>query len=255
MKLIIYGIIIGIAKVIPGISGSLLAISFGIYEKTIHIITHFFDDFKNNLIFIIKLGIGIIIGIVLLSKIVLFFITNYYFYSMMLFIGLIISTIIKNYKDIKINYLVIFFTILVFFLVSCIKINIRGNYVFFIGGIIEIFSSLIPGISGTSLFISLGIYNDILLLISNLMNIRYVTKNYINYLFYFIGMFISFIGCSLLIDYLYQNHKNLFDNIILGLSVTSIISLFLLIYLPSNIINILIGFFLFIMGIFIGFIS
>ena len=255
MKLIIYGIIIGIAKVIPGISGSLLAISLGIYEKTIHIITHFFDDFKNNLIFIIKLGIGIIIGIILLSKIVLFFITNYYFYSMMLFIGLIISTIIKNYKDIKINYLVIFFTILVFFLVSCIKINIRGNYVFFIGGIIEIFSSLIPGISGTSLFISLGIYNDILLLISNLMNIRYVTSNYIKYLYFFIGMFISFIGCSLLIDYLYQKHKNLFDNIILGLSVTSIISLFLLIYLPGNIINILIGFFLFIMGIFIGFIS
>ena len=111
MKLIIYGIIIGIGKIIPGVSGSLLAVSLGIYEKSIHSITHFFDNKKENTIFIFKLGLGIIIGIVLLSKVILYLLNNYYFYSMLLFIGLIISTTIKQLKEVIINKKILIITI------------------------------------------------------------------------------------------------------------------------------------------------
>ena len=182
MRLFIYGIIIGIAKVIPGVSGSLLAISLGIYEKTIHTLTHFFDNTKENIKYIIKLLLGILVGISLLSKIILYLLTNYYFYSILLFIGLILSTIIKQIKEIRINIKVLVITIILTIIISNIpniKINIDNDIVFFYGGIIEIVSSLIPGISGTSIFMSLGIYNKILELISNSVNINYIFNNII----------------------------------------------------------------------------
>ena len=45
------GIIVGIGKIIPGVSGSMLAISMGIYEKLLNSINNFFSDIKNNFIF------------------------------------------------------------------------------------------------------------------------------------------------------------------------------------------------------------
>ena len=255
MKLIIYGIIIGIAKIIPGVSGSLLAISLGVYEKAIHTITHFFDNKKENILFITKLSLGIIIGIVLFSKIILYLITNYYFYSVLLFIGLILSTIIKQFKGLIINKKIVITSISILIIISNIpyfKLNIENNTIYFIAGIIEVFSTLIPGISGTALFISLGIYNNILELISNTLNINYLITNFIKYILYILGMFSSFLVCSLLIDYLYQKHKNTFNNIVLGLSIGSIILLLLQLDYHLNIIRLLFGLFLFILGIFIG---
>ena len=50
--LIIKGIIIGIGKIIPGVSGSMLAISLGIYEKLIDSINSIFKSPKKNLLFL-----------------------------------------------------------------------------------------------------------------------------------------------------------------------------------------------------------
>ena len=48
INLFIKGIIIGIGKVIPGVSGSMLAISLGIYEKILNSISNIFKDFKEK---------------------------------------------------------------------------------------------------------------------------------------------------------------------------------------------------------------
>ena len=52
MLLFLKGIIIGIGKIIPGVSGALLAINFNVYERLLNSLTNFFDDWKNNLKFI-----------------------------------------------------------------------------------------------------------------------------------------------------------------------------------------------------------
>ena len=50
------GIIVGIAKVIPGFSGAVLLISFNLYDRAIGAITHFFSDFRRNFYFLLRLG-------------------------------------------------------------------------------------------------------------------------------------------------------------------------------------------------------
>ena len=89
MMLFIKGLVIGIGKIIPGVSGALLAVNFNLYEKAISSVVNFFDDWKNNLKFLIILGSGILLAIILGSKIVMYLLNNYKFITMMFFIGLI----------------------------------------------------------------------------------------------------------------------------------------------------------------------
>ena len=52
--LILKGILIGIGKIIPGVSGSMIAISLGIYEKLINSINDFFKSPNKNFNFLFK---------------------------------------------------------------------------------------------------------------------------------------------------------------------------------------------------------
>ena len=93
LLLIIKGLIIGIGKILPGVSGSVLAISLNVYEKSINAISNIFSDFKNNITYLGFLGFGIITSIFIGSKALLFLLDKYYFYTFSIIIGLIIGTI------------------------------------------------------------------------------------------------------------------------------------------------------------------
>ena len=63
MILILKGMLIGIGKIIPGVSGSVIAINLGVYEKAISSLTNFFYDVKKNIKYLSCLCIGVIISI------------------------------------------------------------------------------------------------------------------------------------------------------------------------------------------------
>ena len=238
MFLLIKGFIVGIGKIIPGVSGAILAINFNIYERLLDAITNFFKDWKSNLKFIIVFGSGVILSIVLCSNIILYLLNNHKFLTMMFFIGLILGGTYNFSKQVTLNYkniIIILLVALICLIISLItpsssyilKNNFYDNFILFIGGIIEIFSSLIPGISGTSLLMLLGIYNEILNLISKIYNFGFVSHHLALYISYGFGMFISFIINSYLISYLLNKHRQITNIIILALSIGSIIFMLL----------------------------
>lgn len=92
-NLYIKGVIIGIGKIIPGVSGSVLAMSLGIYEEAIKAINHFFKDISRHFKFLFVVGLGIITSVVLTSNIIKYFLNHFYLPTMLLFIGLIIGGI------------------------------------------------------------------------------------------------------------------------------------------------------------------
>ena len=265
MNLFLKGFIIGIAKIIPGVSGAMIAVSFSVYDKLIDAITNFFDNKKDNFRFLLVIGSGIILSIVCFSNIVRYFIGNYYLSTMMLFIGLIVGGTYNFSKNIVYSIKNIIIIILVILLVGGISLfNINNSYVmdgsvmdygmFFIGGVIEIFSSIVPGISGTALFMLIGIYDNILMLFSNMFNLVFVIDNIMIYISYGIGMFISFIGCALLISYLLKKYRGLFDTIVLGLSISSILLLIVMAFNSSfRFIDIVVGIILFFVGVVISY--
>lgn len=228
IKLIIKGFIIGIGKILPGISGSMLAITLGIYEKLINIITNFTSNIKENIIFLLNFIIGVIIALVLFSKILLYLLNNYYSYTMYLFIGLIIGTIISFSKEIKISKknIIIFIIVLSLMLfLSNINCSIKfiyektiiNNIYIIILGFIDATTMIIPGISGTAIFMLLGVYEFVLTLFSNPISFLFIL--------YGIGMFSGIIIISYLMKYLLDNYKDETYSIIMALSISSILIL------------------------------
>ena len=65
------GAIIGIALVIPGLSGSIFAVVVGLYDRLLNAVNHFRDDPKKNMRFLTPIGLGAVIGILLSTKAVL----------------------------------------------------------------------------------------------------------------------------------------------------------------------------------------
>ncbi len=236
--LFIKGLIVGIGKIIPGVSGALLAINLGVYERLIKAVTNFFDDYKNNFKFILIFGLGMIISIVFGSKIIIYLFNNYKFITLSFFLGLIIGGTYIFSKEIRYNIknIIIILIMLIIFLLLCLfPINFKlTNFliIYFISGYIEIFASIIPGISATALLMMLGIYDKVLLMIANSFDISYVLDNINIYIIYILGMFISFIINIYLIRYLFSKYRNCTYTLILCLSVISIILLII------NILNI-----------------
>lgn len=265
MNLFLKGFLIGIAKIIPGVSGAMIAVSLGIYDKLINAVTSFFDNKKDNFRFLVIFGLGVLLAIVSFSNIIRYFINNYYFITMMFFVGLIVGGIIDYSKNIRFSFkniiiisLVVLFVILISFGKSINIYKITGgmidNIIFFIGGVIEIFSSIVPGISGTALFMLMGIYDSILVMFGNIFNISFVIDNIWIYISYGIGMGLSFIIFSILISYVLKKYRSLFDIIVFGLSMSSIILLLMMsINSIYNISSFVMGVLLFFIGICISY--
>ena len=259
IELVLKGFFIGIAKIVPGFSGAVLAITLGVYETAINKMTNFFKDIKNNIYYFFKLGIGIALGICLGAFMIKWFILNFYYLTMFLFVGLIVGTMhkfdfkIKNNKC-KALYVVlsIIFTLLFFKSMNNNQIFVYENtiynklYVMFLG-FVDAFSTVVPGISGTAIFMSMGAYNFILNLFSNLWTNVEISC------FFFIGFVFGVVIITKIINYLFKNKPILTYNVIYILSVSSLIMMLLNVdYSNIGIIDIIISFISFFLGIYIS---
>ena len=256
--LFIKGILVGIGKIIPGVSGAMLAINFNVYERLLDSLTNFFNNPKDNIKFLLIFGMGIIIAIILGSNIILYLLNNYRYTTMMLFLGLIIGGTYNFSHKIKFNtknILLTLFIVIIFMLISSftITINNKSKFIFFIGGVIEILASIIPGISATSLLMMLGIYDDIITMVSKIYNYSYVIDNISLYIYYGLGMFISLIVNIYLINYLIKKYRNQSYLVILALAIVSIIFLIrLTLSIRITLIELVLGIMFLISGLLLG---
>lgn len=244
------GFILGLAKIIPGMSGSVLAMSFNVYEKAIKS----FNNLKElkNLIYLTKLGFGIIVSIVFGSNIIIYFIQKYELETTFLFVGLILGSKEELSRNIKSKYYyltLISFLLIIFFL--CFK-NIaifsysNNIFMYFVSGIIESISSIIPGISGTSLLIMMGTYENVISIFSNLINIKYVFANFLIILPFTFGIIFGLILALKIVNYLFLYYYYQTYNIILGFLYGSIFVM--LINVEYDFLNFMISILFFILG-------
>lgn len=226
MQLIIKGIIIGIGKVLPGISGSMIAIMLGEYEKIIYSISKIEDNLKENFMYLSKIGIGIIISISILSKIIVKSLNNFYFPTILLFVGVIIGDIIEidKIKKLTLNKneiyklskkIIIIITIFIIYNKINYKIitktTIRCQHSSFVNfmivGAIESIASIVPGISGTVILLSIGYYNIILEAFSSLYSHKRINDNIHILIPFFLGFIIGTLITSKIICKINKNTK------------------------------------------------
>jgi len=95
------GIIVGLGGVAPGLSGSVLLIIFGLYQKTLEALGSLLTDFRKNLRFLAPLVAGMFLGVLLFSKLIDFFLNTYEMPTRFCFLGLILGTLPMVWQEVK----------------------------------------------------------------------------------------------------------------------------------------------------------
>ena len=255
MKNFFKGFVVGIGKIIPGVSGAMLAISMGIYDKALDYICNFRNNKKESIKYLFPICLGIILSIVFFSKIISLSLANFYLITMLFFVGLIIGgipTLVNKVQ--KEDYYIVVISFIIFFLISIsnidnvyvIKNNFFDLFVFFFSGIIEAIGTVVPGISSTALLMIMGTYNMVVTSIGNLDNIKI--------LFPFAIGFVVGLGTAVkIINYLFRKNENKVYAFVLGVLMSSTILLIVQSFKYSfNLIDLLIGLVLLVFGIFIS---
>ena len=260
--LLIKGIIIGIAKIVPGFSGAVLMISFQLYDRAIHAITNFFSNWKENFWFLFSLGTGVLIGVILFSRVILFLLTRYYFYTFLFFLGLIVGGIPIICQNIKkrgcyfYTFLVVVFMFISSFLFRGVNLFSENTYPsffrFILGGFMEAVGTIVPGVSSTALLMLIGVYDDYMKAISFLFVPSLWGENFSFFFFFGVGLFVGIILLTLLIEYLFRRKKEETYSVILGISLgTVLLLLFSLIPYISSVFSVTMGVILFFLGFFL----
>lgn len=177
IKNLLKGMVIGIANIIPGVSGGTMAVSMGIYDKLIHCLTHLFSEFKENLKFVIPIGIGVVIALAGLPFVITPAFEHFPLQTNALFIGLIVGGLPAVWKKVKGNSVRIshilpflFFFLLVVGMAAMgetegkaadLSLSVSSVVKLFLVGIIASATMVIPGVSGSMVLLILGYYNPI----------------------------------------------------------------------------------------------
>jgi len=262
---LIKGVFVGIANIIPGVSGGTMAITFGIYDKIISSITNLFKDFKKSVKTLLPIGIGIVFGIVAFAYILPYSLKHQPFCTSAAFTGLIVGgipMIIASIKD-SLNkekkkniplYIVIFF---ILFAISLVMPFLNGDSesgilltanaptmikVFFLG-IIAAATMVIPGVSGSLVLMVLGYYFGILTAVKTFLDglksldFGVMLDNGLVLAPFALGCVIGIFFVSKLIEWLFEHYSSATFFGILGLIVTSPVSIFYKVHQEYNLGN------------------
>ena len=180
---ILRGVVIGVANIIPGVSGGTMMVSMGIYDTLIHCITHLFSEFKQSIKTLLPYAVGMVLGIVVLASVLEFLFATYPLPTYTAFIGLILgglSPLVKKVDRKKLNAVsiaafVLFFALIVVMALTgdvtnpeTLDLNVGQVLLLVVIGCIASATMIIPGVSGSMVLMLLGYYTPVLNAINNL---------------------------------------------------------------------------------------
>lgn len=202
IKLFAIGIILGVANVIPGVSGGTMAVVFGIYNRLIDLISLNVKKIISQWKFILPLGAGLVTGVLLFSKIITFLFNKFPIQTNWFFIGIILGSIPMIFthwlnakkqpplpdqteptdqteqatksKKIPISSIICCAISLAIMILMVIfksekpetqitpGFSLYNAIVMFVGLAIAAIAMIIPGISGSFIMLALGIYSTVI---------------------------------------------------------------------------------------------
>lgn len=261
MILGVKGFIMGIANIIPGVSGGTLALILGIYEDFIASVSHFFSDFKKNVKFLLPVLIGLGLAILSMSNVIDYSYKHFPVATTLFFIGLVLGGIpllmgkVKGKKHenkvLDIVVMILTFSLVIFMAfagkifdyhnISFDNMNIISYVVLFLVGMLASATMVIPGVSGSLVLMLLGYYYPIINLIKNIFNFN----NIIILGVFGIGVLVGIVLVAKLLEYLFAKHEVSTYYGVLGFIFASIlaipISTYFNVKLTFNVIEIIIG--------------
>ena len=178
IKDILRGMIIGLANIIPGVSGGTMMVSMGIYDKLIYCINHLFRELKNNILFLVPIFCGMGIAIIGSAFGIDYLFEAFPIQTNLFFIGLILGSFPAiyskvKYEPMKMGYMFSFLIFISIVVGMALMNDVKGGDIIlgtgiadmiklFLVGILAAATMVIPGVSGSMMLLLLGYYNPIL---------------------------------------------------------------------------------------------
>lgn len=233
---LIKGIIIGIGFILPGLSGGVLAVILGIYDKLIRFLADIRKNFLQNVAYFLPVAIGMAIGIVIFSIFVAKAFGIYAAQFICLFVGFVVGTFPSLYKTAgkegrspKDIILFIISTIFIFILMIIGDEQLTevppGLLVWIGSGALIGLGVIVPGMSPSNFLIYFGLYDKMAIGIKN---------------FDFgviIPLLIGFVVCVLmfakLAAYLFRKYYSQMYHFILGMVAGSSLAIFPTVVFPA----------------------
>lgn len=230
------GSLVGIGFILPGLSGGVLAVIFGIYDPLIRFLADVRHKFIKNMLYFIPVGIGAAIGIIIFAIVVEKAFGKYAAQFVCLFVGFVAGTFPTLYKTAgkqgrkSSDFLILIVSSLAIFLLMLAGgqqlTEVRPNIIIWLGsGLLMGLGLIIPGMSPSNFLIYFGLYDKMATGIKNL-DLSVV-----------IPLLIGFVICVLLFAkmaaWLFKKHYSGMYHFILGMVVGSSLAIFPTVVFPA----------------------
>ncbi len=220
------GMLVGTGAILPGVSGGVLCVAFGIYEPMMEFLNHPFVSFRKKYRLFIPLLLGGMVGFVLLAKAVEWFLAVSATAALALFSGLICGTVpglLKKSAAIgqKKGWNCFIITLIASFtFFHLLEAGIGGAIVpnmwwYLFCGFVWGLSMVIPGLSSSSILLFMGLYQPMAQGIGNLDFMVLIPLG--------IGFLATIAAASRLVNYLLQHYAAAMSRIILGFVISSVL--------------------------------
>ena len=234
IDLYLKGVFMGIAEIIPGVSGGTIAFITGIYEELINSIKSVDGNsiklllsFKFSLFwkqingtFLLTLLMGMLTSILALSRLIVFLIDQHPFKIWGFFFGLIIASAIVIFYQVKtLNSKVVVSTLIGLMVSSYVALEApsstpNSNLFIFISGAIAISAMILPGISGSFILVFLSKYEFIL---SSLNNFDVAVIS-----IFIGGCVVGLVTFSRVFSYLFKKYNDVVISVLIGFLIGSL---------------------------------
>lgn len=245
---ILRGAVIGVANIIPGVSGGTMMVSMGVYDTLIHCITHLFSEFKQSVKTLLPYAIGMLVGIVALASVLKFLFANYALPTSTAFIGLILgglNPLLRKINKKKLNWVSL--AAFVLFFAGIIALALTGDVsnpesltldmgqviILVVMGAVAAATMIIPGVSGSMVLMLLGYYTPVLNAVDALKNAVFsfdvgaMANPFFTLLPFGVGVVLGIFGVAKLIEWLLARFPTQTYCGVLGLVVSSPIAILL----------------------------
>lgn len=209
----------GMAEIVPGVSGSTLAIAMGIYQKlidTLYNLTEIVKFIGYWLIgkaswqdvklafreidwkFTLLLGAGVLTSVILLANILSQLIDSYPAFMLALFFGITIASAYtpwsetkQGVKEFAIAVIAACCTFVLFGLPISTNLTITLPLLF-IAGLLGVTGMILPGVSGGFILLLLGIYDQLIGWVKNLTRLNFVKDEILSLFVFGLGFLVGF---------------------------------------------------------------
>ena len=237
------GILVGVMSMMPGASGGIIAVIFGMYERLISDVADIRNRLLKDLRFIIPVGVGILVGLVVCAVGIDALLQNWEVPLMFFFAALILFQLPDLYRlcnssdgtarptSRNIVVCVIGFVVMLSFLfigssessVSLVDLDAVNVVLLFVIGVLIALSKIVPGLSGAAILLAIGLYTPLMDLVGG-MDMSVIIDRMTALIPLGLGLVVGVLGLSKVVDYFLKSYRRSTYFCIMGITVGSVVT-------------------------------